>query len=433
MEQKQVIVIGAGAAGLMAARQLLLAGHKVTLIEARERAGGRIYTVIEPGFSKPVELGAEFVHGNLPITLGLLKQYKIPYHKVTGKMIQVRAHREKQGGGIFEYSALLEKYLNQVEQDVSAEVFMNTYFAEQKYENFRSSLKGFMQGYDAADISRASILKFRDEWLAEDEAQYRIEGGYVKLIDAMVAECEMHGLALHLSAPVYKVDWKPGNVKVHCSGGKIYEGQQAVITIPLALLQAEKGSEGSIEFNPGMPGKRAAALILGNGHVIKIVMQFREAFWESDAIQKVMGQSLKKMGFIISDAQIPTWWTQLPDKTPILTGWAGGPPTTGLIAAGEGAILNAAFHSLATIFKQERSFIEQQLIASRFLMWDKEPFSRGAYTYAVVNDDTYKNILGEPAQNTLFFAGTTLYYKAATGTVEAALESGMNVAKKIMS
>ncbi len=72
--ETEILIIGAGAAGLMAARELALAGRRVRVLEARERAGGRAYTVHDPSFRLPVELGAEFVHGDLPLTGMLLKK-----------------------------------------------------------------------------------------------------------------------------------------------------------------------------------------------------------------------------------------------------------------------------------------------------------------------------------------------------------------------
>jgi monoamine oxidase len=86
MQQGDILVIGAGAAGLMAAMHLARSGKKVIVLEARNRAGGRIHTFAGNGFAQGTELGAEFVHGKLPVTLGLLKEAKIPYHSAVGDM-----------------------------------------------------------------------------------------------------------------------------------------------------------------------------------------------------------------------------------------------------------------------------------------------------------------------------------------------------------
>src|SRR3954462_5608095 len=85
-----VIIIGAGAAGLMAMRELVIAGYQVCLLEAAPEAGGRIYTVNENGFKEPVEAGAEFIHGDLDLTTELLKHAGIPYVPVDGQMIPVQ-------------------------------------------------------------------------------------------------------------------------------------------------------------------------------------------------------------------------------------------------------------------------------------------------------------------------------------------------------
>src|SRR5579859_568209 len=85
-----VLVIGAGAAGLMAARDLSAAGLPVIVLEAAAQPGGRIRTLHAAGFSRPVEVGAEFVHGNLPLTMQLLKEAGISYREAGGGMAMVR-------------------------------------------------------------------------------------------------------------------------------------------------------------------------------------------------------------------------------------------------------------------------------------------------------------------------------------------------------
>src|SRR6478672_12122470 len=87
-----ILIIGAGASGLMAAKELSAKGKKVIIIEARNRPGGRINTISEKYFSLPIEAGAEFIHGNLPLTLQLLKENNIPYAKMAGSML-----RKKEG------------------------------------------------------------------------------------------------------------------------------------------------------------------------------------------------------------------------------------------------------------------------------------------------------------------------------------------------
>ncbi|TMI92838.1 MAG: FAD-dependent oxidoreductase [Bacteroidetes bacterium] len=83
---KEIIIVGGGAAGLMAARELLEQGNRVTVLEAEDRLGGRIHTIHNSSFERPVEKSAEFIHGNLPLTIQLMKEADIPVSlMVSGK------------------------------------------------------------------------------------------------------------------------------------------------------------------------------------------------------------------------------------------------------------------------------------------------------------------------------------------------------------
>src|SRR5688500_14739440 len=86
MTTTDIIIIGAGATGLMAALELCRAGKKVMILEARDRAGGRIHTENDPAFDLPVELGAEFVHGDLELTIKLLREAGIEFYPARGKL-----------------------------------------------------------------------------------------------------------------------------------------------------------------------------------------------------------------------------------------------------------------------------------------------------------------------------------------------------------
>ncbi|HWJ25480.1 MAG TPA: FAD-dependent oxidoreductase, partial [Flavisolibacter sp.] len=109
MEQElfDVIIIGAGAAGLMVAWELVQTGKKVLVLEARNRTGGRIHTIIDPNFEIPVEMGAEFIHGNLDLTLMLAKKAGIKYYKLSGEAWRKENGKlEKQGDFIADYNDL---------------------------------------------------------------------------------------------------------------------------------------------------------------------------------------------------------------------------------------------------------------------------------------------------------------------------------------
>src|ERR1700761_4479532 len=119
MKNTEIIVIGAGATGLMAAYELTRAGKQVIVLEARNRTGGRIHTLDDTSFFKYAELGAEFVHGDLPVTLKVLKEAKIDIIPASGEMWNYHnGEFSKEYQQIDHWSLLMQK-LSKLERDTS--------------------------------------------------------------------------------------------------------------------------------------------------------------------------------------------------------------------------------------------------------------------------------------------------------------------------
>src|ERR1700733_8201521 len=118
MNDSDILIIGAGAAGLMAAHTLAKVGKKVIVLEARDRCGGRIHTLNHQSFFKNAELGAEFIHGDLPVTLGLLKEAGIKYHSANTEMWRYHDGRLNNESFFIEGWDLVIEHLNKLEQDI---------------------------------------------------------------------------------------------------------------------------------------------------------------------------------------------------------------------------------------------------------------------------------------------------------------------------
>jgi len=432
MENADVLIIGAGAAGLMAAYTLAKAGKKVTVLEACNRTGGRIRTIDNTLFFNHAELGAEFVHGNLPVTLGLLKEAGIEYHAAGGNMWHYSNGAFTEGAGMFDGWNLLMKKLNALQQDMTLDDFLDEHFTDVKFDELKESVRQYAAGYDTSDPKRVSALALRREWQNEDEdAQHRIEGGYCRLIQYLVTAFKRAGGLVYLNAAVTQLNWQPGQVKAITADGETYEATKVIFAIPLGVWQAPAAAKGAISFEPAIPAQTEALQKLGFGAVIKVLLQFEEIFWEDTATEELAGKSLNEMAFLLSDEAMPTWWTQAPSHAPLLTGWLGGPAAADWATKSEQDILQISLQSIANIFNRSPEWLKSKLVAWHVVNWTAEPYIYGSYSYDTVHTTEVLELLHNPVENTIYFAGEFMYQGTAMGTVEAALTSGKEVANKL--
>ena len=415
-----IIVVGGGAAGLMAASELLKQGNRVTILEANDRLGGRIHTIRDAAFKRPVERGCEFVHGNLPLTVQLLKEGNIEYKPVRGTMGRVGNDGEWKTQDDFTvgWKELIE-HMNEVRDDVTVDEFLQRNFSDDKYKQLRTSVLRFAEGFDLADTSKASVLALREEWMEEDE-QYRVPGGNDQLIHYLEKKCREARGVIHTSIIVTAINWKRNEVTVVTENGQTYYGNKVIVTVPLGVLQAEVPV---INFQPAINEYVDAAKKIGFGSVVKILFQFKESFWEGKK---------KNIGFLFAETPIPTWWTQLPSDYPLLTGWAGGRQAWALEEKDDSSIHQLALQSLSTIFKKAIGEVEGLLTASHIANWRNDRFSKGGYSYSTVESVKVQELFSTPIHDTIYFAGEAFYNGPSPGTVEAALVSAKNVVERMM-
>lgn len=419
-----IIIVGAGAAGLMAAWELSLTGKNVAIIEARERIGGRTHTVHDENFQLPVESGAEFVHGNLELTKLLIKKSKSNDYKVEGEIWQKEDEQlDEQSDFIEDYSALNKKF-KELEHDISVADFINNYLQGEKFEETRFTLKNYVEGYYAANTNKASTFALRDELNSSEEVQYRIEGGYIKLMTFLFEQCSNKGCRFFLSNEVKEIHWQKNKVKV-VTNNQTIEGKKILVTVSMGVLQQEK-----IHFSPALPDKISAAKQLGFGPVIKTILQFSDIFWEDETFVK---KKVNKLGFIFSKSIIPTWWTQYPKEAAMITGWSGGPHAIEIKNLSDEQIKQKALESLSFIFDVSVEQLNQKLKAWHVANWVNDSYSLGGYSYEVVNGKKFKEIIKQPVEDTIYFAGEGLIDGAEIGTVEAAFVSGRETAHRMIA
>jgi monoamine oxidase len=416
-----LLVIGAGAAGLMVGRELARAGKRVTILEARDRCGGRIYPLSTAEFGYPAEGGPEFVHGAAPVTREMMRAAGLSLSPRGGRRWSSRNGKLSPAEAAPPHADRFYRALAGVTTDLPIADFLDTEFAGPDYAALRRSITRTVEGYDAADPRRASTLALREEWMARDDGQHgRIAEGYGAMIDFLAAECRRHGAAIHLGAAVTTIDEADGGVRAHDAFGRSFIADAAILTLPLPLLTEIRLPESARE-------RLAAAGDIGFGNVVKILLRFATDWW-ADAGEP----DLRDLSFVVSDAVVPTWWTQYPDPRPVLTGWYAGPKADTVAALNENELVTMGIASLSEIFGRPAQAIRRELVASRAINWGTDPFARGAYSYAVLGTRAAQAALSRTDEGVIFFSGEALYAGPDIGTVEAALASGRNTAQMIL-
>jgi monoamine oxidase len=206
--------------------------------------------------------------------------------------------------------------------------------------------------------------------------------------------------------------------------------------LPLGVLQAPAGSQGSLEFVPELPlVNRDALAKLAMGKVVRVTLRFRQRFWEK--IQPAAdrdSKTLSDLSFLFSrDPYFPTWWTTMPDKLPIITGWAPAESAQRMSGMSPSAVIEAALDALGRLLKVRKSELAGELEASYFHDWQSDPYSRGAYSYAEVGGAEAPRLLSTPVEDTLFFAGEATDVSGHNGTVHGAIASGGRAAAQIIA
>lgn len=426
-----VIIIGAGAAGLMAAKKLSSAGLKVSIIEARDRIGGRINSFSDSG-GKSYEGGAEFIHGKLDETLQLLKEAGIEKQELLGEVWQVKNRIWSRENEFFKHVDEVIEKLEEIEEDISIDSFLAKFFAAPEFKNLRESLTSYIEGYYSAETSKISSKSFLRELLSEDEQQYRPVGGYGEMVQYMQKSITEAGGVFQLSIIVKEIRWEKGHCEIIDNNNTRYVADKVIVTVPLGVWTADEHSEGHIVYIPALPVKKEAAKQMGFGAVIKVLLKFKEDFYHNRLLMYKAGINLSEVQMIITDELIPTWWTQHPEKETLLTGWLSGPAAEKMKGESDEAILSKSLESIKDLFNVDVTSIAENLEWSKVFNWTTDPYTRGSYSYSTLYTSKARTILAEPVEDTLFFAGEGLYSGPEMGTVEAALTSGKDVASTIL-
>jgi len=421
-----VIVLGAGIAGLAAARALAEAGLAVLVLEARPHVGGRMHTLHIPdhvsGIEHAIELGAEFIHGRPPALLALLQEAGLAIYETAGEQLcfydgSVQACPEDNPEDSSD--ALLRGMGQAAEQsgDMSFDAYLaRSQATDQATDQARARARSYVEGFNAADASEIGIRGLVRQGAAEEAIEghraARVVRGYGALAEFVRDRALAAGTHLLLNTQVTRIEWRTGTCTVHGERGRQWSARQAVCALPLGVLQGA-----AVIFDPAGISFRALHS-LRPGTVQRLVLQFKQPWWAG---------AQPRMRFLFAPAFLPsTWWTTAPKPSPLLTGWIGGP--SALRMTGK-PLLEEALRTLDKIFGTSR----QPLVAAHTHDWQLDPYSRGAYSYAPAGAADAYRALAEPVEHTLFFAGEHSDITGHPGTVHGALGSGLRAAQQVLA
>jgi monoamine oxidase len=425
---QDVIIIGAGAAGLAAAELLAARQLDILLLEARHRTGGRCWSVEHHASPVALELGAEFVHGAATETEALAARAGVLICDVAGDDWRPERDGLRRQHGFWERIGRVFAHIPADEdgEDMSFAEFLGRRPGGARMAEERELARSFVQGFHAADLERASVRAVAEAGNpGEDESvsrHGRTTGGYTALL------APLHRAASHrirFGEVVHAIRWERRHAMVETQHAT-FEARTVIVTVPLGVLQS-----GGVRIEPMPASLRRGMEGLAMGHVARVTLLFESRFWEDDVVPGVpAGESLASLSFLHTpDSPFNIWWTLAPLRAPVMVGWSGGPPAAAMY--GEGDVARQAVSALARALGMSRRRVDSRLEATFTHDWHGDAFSGGAYSYAVVGGAGASAALSRSAGGTLFMAGEATA-GAHGGTVEGALRSGQRAARQVL-
>lgn len=409
-----VLIIGAGVAGLTAADRLLAEGIGCTILEASGRAGGRIRHL--DGFADfPIELGAEEIHGRDNFLLSQASPDHFLWHssgddflRLDGRLVPLtEASTDPDVQRAFGFIHDLGKFSGPV---WTADQALDAADFPRRTRHYLDSRLGVEHGTSLDRLGLRGFESYEKGWECR-ENNATVRGPYLDLFAGVLKRTSSH---VKFHAPVERVAWAGEKPRVHLIDGRELESDAVVVTVPLAVLR-----EGMPVFDPPLPsGKQEAISSIGMDEGMKILLKFHRPFWPAN------------MYFLHTDGFLPQFWTPGHGRggaDHVLTVFAGGSRAEAIKSIDP---VEFALKELDGIFGDgvASGSIREAFVAD----WGNEPYIRGLYSYPLAGStNAHREALAAPLEGKIFFAGEATDIHGHSGTVHGAVESGRRAAREI--
>lgn len=430
-----VVIIGAGVAGLAAARRLHEHGARCTILEARTRIGGRVHTARDPRSPVPIELGAEFVHGEAPELRDIARDARLTVVDVVGERWTAANGRLSP---LPDFRERLDRVLSKAKASRKPDRPLSTLLAERpgghRFARDRTLVREFVEGFHAAELDRISERAMAEGGNpGSDPAEQRmgrVMNGYDSVVQWLARPVTGR---VRCGRVVARVEWTRGQASVMASvkgeERETHSASAVIVTVPISLLHGDSKGRGAIAFVPEVPAVRQTAALMAMGQVRRIGILLDRPLIE--LLDGRRQEQLANLTFIQSHGvDVPVWWTSFPLRTNLLVGWAGGPYAIALERE-HANLEDRALTSLATLLGLERGRLSRHVVASFSHDWGHDPFAHGAYSYPLVGGADAPQRLSRPVQQTLFFAGEATEEDGRTATVHGAIATGYRAAEQV--
>jgi monoamine oxidase len=417
-----VVIVGAGFAGLAAARELAKRGVTVEVVEATERLGGRARTIDTGDEAVPIELGPEFVHGEAEATGQLARAADLVIEDIEEVHYLTRRGRLVDAGDMWQtFGELLDDAQDASSEESARDYMMRTRMSRTDAAVFAHFVEGFY-GAPLEHISIAGIAGDASGAGGDSGGQRRLRGGYGRLVAYLAADLGRRGVRIHTETVVDTVHWLGPTVRLACwHRGEPREliAERAIVTVPLTVLQE------SLRFEPLLGAHALALRRLAMGHVVKVVLEFAEPIWQTrdpDALAFVHAPA----------AAFPTYWMRTHGARQLLTAWAGGPHADALEPCPRHELVDRALAGFAAVTGISHARAEAALAATHHHDYGTDPFARGAYSYTPIGGLGAADELACPLDDRVFFAGEATDVDNE-GTVDGAIASGLRAARQVLT